>query len=86
MTTASNKASDEAEIRTLIDNRIQAVRAKDVNRAMSGIAPDILSFDVVNVLQSVGSEASRRRGEAWFSSFRGPDWLRDARSEHYEWR
>jgi uncharacterized protein (TIGR02246 family) len=72
MTSAQSEATDDAEIRALIDDRVEAVRARDVNRAMSSIAPDIWTFDVVNSLQSLGSEASRKRTEAWFSSFQGP--------------
>jgi ketosteroid isomerase-like protein len=72
MTTADSEASDEAQIRALIEDRVEAVRAGDVNRAISSIAPDILTFDVVNPLQSVGSEATRKRAETWFSSFQGP--------------
>jgi ketosteroid isomerase-like protein len=72
LTTTHSQASDEAQIRTLIDDRVEAVRTKDVDGAMSGIAPDIRSFDVVNPLQSFGSNASRERAQAWFSAFQGP--------------
>ena len=72
MTTATGKAIEEAQIRGLIDDRVKAVRAKDVNGAISSTAPTILSFDVVNPLQHIGSDASRKRAEAWFSSFQGP--------------
>lgn len=71
MRTAGNDASDETHIRALIDRRIGAVRAKDVNAALSDIAPDIISFDVVNPLQYVGSDALRKRVEEWFASFQG---------------
>ncbi len=72
MMSENSKAIDEAQIRGLIDARVKAVRSKDVNMAMSNIAPDILSFDVVNSLQYIGSDASRKRTEEWFSSFQGP--------------
>jgi uncharacterized protein (TIGR02246 family) len=72
MTTATGKALEEAQIRNLIDDWLKAVRNKDVNASMSSLAPDILSFDVVNPLQHIGSDASRKRAEAWFSSFQGP--------------
>ena len=72
MTTATGKALEEAQIRNLIDDRLKAVRNKDVNASMSSLASDILSFDVVNQLQYIGSNASRKRAEAWFSSFQGP--------------
>jgi uncharacterized protein (TIGR02246 family) len=72
MTTANSGAVDEAQIRELIDDRVKAVRAKDANGAISSIAPDILSFDVVNPLQRIGSDASKKRAKEWFSSFQGP--------------
>jgi uncharacterized protein (TIGR02246 family) len=72
MTTENSKATNEAQIRRLIDDRAKAVRAKDVNGAISSLAPDILSFDVVNPLQHIGSDASKKRAEEWFSSFQGP--------------
>lgn len=72
MTAATGNAVEEAQIRALIDDRARAVRAKDVNGAVSSSAPDILSFDVVNPLQHIGSDASRKRTEDWFSSFQGP--------------
>lgn len=72
MATESNKASDEAQIRKLMDDQAKAVRAKDIGGSMSNYAPDILSFDVVNTLQKIGLEACRQRAEEWFSSFQGP--------------
>ncbi len=71
MTTATSDTTNQAEIRAMIDERIKAVRAKDVNAAIAGIAPDVRLFDVVNPLQSVGSNASRKRADDWFSSFQG---------------
>lgn len=62
----------ETQVRALIEDRVNAVRAKDVERAMAGVAPDFLMFDVVNPMQSVGSEGSRKRTRQWFSSFDGP--------------
>jgi ketosteroid isomerase-like protein len=64
--------ADEALIRKLIEDRAKAVRVKNVDGATSHIAPDILSFDVVNPLQSIGSDALRKRAQEWFSSFEGP--------------
>ena len=72
MTTAKSKASDEAQIRTLIEARVKAVRDKDIDGALSSITPDMLSFDVVNPLQYRGRDAERKRVQEWFSSFQGP--------------
>jgi ketosteroid isomerase-like protein len=72
MTTESHRAANETQIRALIDERTKAVRAKDSVGATSGIASGIVTFDVVNPLQHIGSDASRKRAEEWFSSFQGP--------------
>ncbi len=72
MTTATSQATDEAQVRALIDDRVNAVRAKNIDAAMANVAPDILSFDVVNPLRYIGSDSSRKRAEQWFSSFEGP--------------
>src|SRR5450755_4945937 len=72
MTTENHKATNETQIRALIDDRAKAVRAKDVVRATSGLASDILTFDVVNPLENIGSDASRKRAEEWVASFQGP--------------
>jgi ketosteroid isomerase-like protein len=72
MTTESGKAIDETLIRALIDDRVRAVRTKDIDGSTSSIAPDILVFDVVGPLQYGGSDAVRKRAEEWVSSFEGP--------------
>jgi uncharacterized protein (TIGR02246 family) len=72
MTTKTGRPSDEAQIRKLIEDRVEAVRAKDLARAMASVGPDILSFDVVNPLRYAGSEALRQRAQAWLSSYQGP--------------
>jgi uncharacterized protein (TIGR02246 family) len=70
--TAISKSTDEAQIRRLMDDRVKAVRAKDVNSSISNLVPDILSFDVVNPLQYIGTDAVKKRAAEWFSSFPGP--------------
>jgi uncharacterized protein (TIGR02246 family) len=60
------------EIRQLVDASAAAIRAKDVNAVMSVFAPDVLTFDVVGPLQSIGTDAARKRTEEWFASFEGP--------------
>jgi hypothetical protein len=63
---ANSKTIDEAQIRALIDDRAKAVRDKNVNEAISSIAPDIVSFDVVNPFQQIGSDAFKKSAEDWF--------------------
>ena len=72
MTTATSQTTDETQIRALIDDRINAVRAKDVDAASANVAPDIVSFDVVNPLRSIASGSSRKRAAEWFASFAAP--------------
>ena len=72
MATDNGAPADEVQIRALIDDRLKAVRAKDINGAMSSSASDILSFDVIDPLQYVGLHALRKRLEGWFASFQGP--------------
>jgi len=69
--TANDRTAAESQIRTLIDDRVKAVRARDMKGAMASTASDILSFDVLNPLQYAG-DASRKHAGDWFSSFEGP--------------
>jgi uncharacterized protein (TIGR02246 family) len=72
MTTGNSRTRDQSEIRALLEDRVKAVRAKDIKAATSGYAPDVLVFDVVNPLKYLGPDAARKRAEEWFSSFQGP--------------
>src|SRR4030095_15110079 len=64
-------ALDEVQIRGLIQDKIKAVRAKDIDGATANYAPDVLSFDVVDPLRYFGADAIRQRLKEWFSSFQG---------------
>ena len=70
-TSTTHNTANETQIRDLIDERTKAVCTKDSVGATSGIAPDVLTFDVVNPLQHSGSDASEKRAEEWFASFQG---------------
>ncbi len=69
MTTENSRSDDEAQIRTIIDERIKAVHDKDINALLSNHTPDILSFDVLDPLQYIGADTVRERAEKWFSSY-----------------
>ena len=71
MTTENSQATDESQIRVQIEQRTKAVSDKNIDALISNYAPDVLSFDVVNQLQYVGSDAIRKRLEEWFASFQG---------------
>jgi uncharacterized protein (TIGR02246 family) len=66
------KAGDEAQIRALIDERVRAVHAKDLEAVVSHHAADVVSFDVLDPLRYRGSAAIRERAAAWFSAYEGP--------------
>jgi uncharacterized protein (TIGR02246 family) len=72
MATQQSTASDEAQIRQLIEQWGQALHAKDLNTLMSYYAPDILTFDILPPLQYQGVDAYRKNLEAWFAAMQGP--------------
>ena len=72
MAPKDNVASHESEIRELIEDWADAVRAKNIDRIMSHYAPDILAFDAISQLQFKGADAYRRHWEACFSMCQGP--------------
>ena len=72
MTNANNRAADEARIRELIEERVRAIRAKDIDALMRNHAPDVLMFDALDPLRYVGSEAVRERAGQWLSWYQGP--------------
>ncbi len=61
----------QEQIRDLIEARVQAVGAKDIETLMANHAPDVLSFDVINDLQVRGADVVRARAQSWFSSYPG---------------
>ena len=71
MTIESSRATDEALIRGLIEERVEAVRAKDIDSLMSNHAPDVLMFDALNPLRYTGSDAVRERAGQRFSWYQG---------------
>jgi len=67
----ASKATDEAQLRQVIDSWAKALRAKDIDGVMSAYAPDALTFDLAPPLQH-RSDAFRRGLEEWFPTFQGP--------------
>jgi len=66
------KATDEAEIRRLIDEWVRAFRAKDIKGVMSVFATDVVSYDIVPPLRYVGAAAYRKPWEEAFASYQTP--------------
>jgi ketosteroid isomerase-like protein len=72
MTTENSRAADEARIRELIEERVTAIRAKDVDALMATHAPDVVTFDALDPLRYLGAEAVRERAGQWLSWYQGP--------------
>ena len=73
MTIEGNGGNDEAELRRLIDERVRAIRAKDVDATLSRYVPEVRSFDLIDPLRYAGRDEVAERLRAWFSQFReGP--------------
>jgi PhnB protein len=76
---------DEAQIRALIDERIEAIRVKDAKRAVATLAEDVVAFELPPPLVQ-GPEGVRDEAalEAWFSGWSGPILIemQDLKIEH----
>jgi uncharacterized protein (TIGR02246 family) len=72
MATEKDKATDEDEIREVMDRFTDAVRNKDLNGVMSLYSPEIVWFDFMAPLQHRGTEAYRRVWERCFDWFEAP--------------
>jgi ketosteroid isomerase-like protein len=64
-------AAVEAEIRALMRDRVEAVRAKDAVRLMSHHADDVVAYDLLEPLQYKGAGALQRRARQWFDGYDG---------------
>jgi uncharacterized protein (TIGR02246 family) len=71
MTTATNKAIDEAQIRQLVDSWVSSVHAQDIDGLMTHYAPDSLTFDIMPPLEHRGTDAYRKLWEQCFPYFQG---------------
>ena len=65
-------ASMESDVRAFLDNRVEACRAKDIDRLMSLYSPHIVYFDVVPPLRFIGADAVRGNFVRWFNEYDGP--------------
>jgi ketosteroid isomerase-like protein len=73
MTDATTQSTDTALIRSLLDARAAAIRAKDVRRALAVYTPDLVNFDLPPPLRFVGPEALDPKGlGGWFETWIGP--------------
>ena len=65
--------SDEAAIRTLLEGRARAIRAKNADAALSHYASEFVRHDLAPPLATIGGTArDRDRLIAWFETWHGP--------------
>jgi ketosteroid isomerase-like protein len=69
VTPTGNQTRDSAELRAGIEERVRAVRAKDVDGLMAAYAQDVVTFDLVAPFANRDASAVRKRVTDWFSSF-----------------
>lgn len=61
----------EQELRDIVRERVDAVRAKDPLPLAARQAPDIVTFDVLPPLHARGSDAVEAKTQAWFDAYAG---------------
>jgi uncharacterized protein (TIGR02246 family) len=65
--TASDRTTDEARIRGIVENWARAVRTKNIDGILANHSSDVLMFDVPPPLQSKGIEAYKKTWDLFFS-------------------
>ena len=60
-----------ADVMAVLDSRVEAVRAKDIDRLMSLYSPDIVYFDIIPPHQFIGAAGVRRNFLRWFDEYQG---------------
>ncbi|WP_328455603.1 nuclear transport factor 2 family protein [Streptomyces sp. NBC_00386] len=62
----------EGEIRRLDGRLTEALRERDIDRAMACYAPDVEVFHPVGGMEQSGADALRKAQEQWFATLAGP--------------
>jgi uncharacterized protein (TIGR02246 family) len=62
----------EGEIRRLDGRLTEALRERDIDRAMACYAPDVEVFHPVGGMEQSGADALRKAQEQWFATLEGP--------------
>ena len=70
MNMQSSKTSDEAGIRSLIDQRVEALYAKDAGAVISFLAPEYVPFTLAPPL--VSTMIGAKEYNSWFATWQGP--------------
>ena len=72
MTVEEHKQNDEAAIKRVIEDWVEALRARDIDGVMSIYAPELVAFDLVPPLRYVGADAYRNHWLEGWSLLQGP--------------
>jgi uncharacterized protein (TIGR02246 family) len=72
MATEHRQANDEAAIRELLARFARAFHDKDVRGVMAPFATDIVSFDIVPPLQTIGADTFVTHWQQFFALYEGP--------------
>ena len=70
MNIQDSKVTDEAGIRTVVDQRAKALYAKDAKAVLSCLTADFIAFSLAPPLISAITDA--KAYEAWFANWQGP--------------
>src|SRR5262245_27011957 len=62
----------ESIIRRRVEDLVEAIRAKDIDRITSLYAPDLVSFDLTPPLRYFGADGKRRAWQEAFAALSGP--------------
>lgn len=65
-----------AGIAALVEARVAAVAAKDVETLVAQFAEDVTVFDALGPLRATGQDVERARLEAWFGAYKSEIGLR----------
>lgn len=63
--------ASRADVIAVLDSRVEACRARDIDRLMSLYSPDIVYFDIIPPHQFIGADVVRRNFLRWFAEYQG---------------
>ena len=68
---ASDADESVPEVEAVLASRVEACRARDIDRLMSLYSPGIVYFDIIPPHQFVGADAVRANFQRWFAEYQG---------------
>ena len=60
-----------ADVKAVLDGRVEASRTRDIDRLMSLYSPDIVYFDIIPPHQFTGTDEVRQNFLRWFAEYQG---------------